>query len=386
MPQIRKIETFVVRHQLSESFYFSQWVYDEREVCLVRVTTDDGTYGWGEGYGPAKVIQAGIQFLSPLLENQNPIGQESLWQKMHLRSLDYGRRGVLVAALSALDVALWDLKGKLLGQPVSMLLGGRKREEVEAYASGLYFSEGSGLPERLAEEALCHRDDGFSAIKMKVGMGIERDVRNVEAVRKALGPEVDLMVDANHAYSLTEAEQLARSLEDFDITWFEEPVSPEHTDGYRSLRQATSIPIAGGECEYFRSGFLHLFSNHCVDIAQPDICAAGGLTEVKKICGMAQTFGVQVVPHTWGTGIAVCAALHLMSNWDVTPGRLHEPVARIELDRTENFLRDRLVQPDIEVNDGIVKVPDAPGLGVDVVEAELGNYLIPQDGKSYSIA
>ena len=386
MPKIDKVETFIVRHELSENFYFSQWTYDKREVCLVRVTADDGTYGWGEGYGPANVIQAGIQFLVPLLEDQNPLEQESLWQKMHLRSLDYGRRGVLVAALSALDTALWDLKGKLLGQPVSILLGGRKREEVEAYASGLYFRDAENLPERLAEEAQGYRDEGFSAVKMKVGMGIENDARNVEAVRRSLGPDVDLMVDANHAYSLTEAEQLLCALKDFDIAWLEEPVSPEHADGYRSLRQRTSVPIAGGECEYLRSGFLHLFSNQCVDIAQPDICAAGGLTEVKKICSMAQTFGVNVVPHTWGTGIAISAALHLMGNWDVTPGRLHEPVPRIELDRTENLLRNRVVQLDLKLEDGFIQVPDVPGLGVDVDEAELENHLVLETGRSLSLA
>lgn len=386
MPHIMKVETFIVRHELSQSFFFSQWRYDAREICMVRITASDGTYGWGEGYGPAKVVQAGIHFLSPLLEGREPLEQETLWQTMYLRGLDYGRRGVLVASLSAIDVALWDLKGKLLGLPISVLLGGRKREEVEVYATGMYFSDGSGLNERLAEEASGYRELGFNAVKMKVGLGINKDRANVAAVREALGPDVHLMVDANHAYSLREAALLARAIEPYDICWFEEPVSPDHGDSYRLLREKTSIPIAGGECEYLRSGFLSLFRQHAVDIAQPDICAAGGLTEVKKICSLAQAFGIEVVPHTWGTGISVRAAVHLMANWDTVPGRLHEPIPRVELDCTENPLRDVLVTPPIELQGSLLQVPDAPGLGLEIDEGELYHYLINHNGRAYHSA
>ncbi len=184
------------------------------------------------------------------------------------------------------------------------------------------------------------------------------------------------MIDSNHAFSLKEALHLCRKVEKFELNWFEEPLSPEEYDNYFHLRQNTSIPIAAGECEYLRYGFLHMFQLKSVDIAQPDICAAGGLTEVKKIGCIAQTFGVEVVPHIWGTGIAVSAALHLISNWDITPGRLHTSVPMIELDLTENPLRDELITPCFVVEDGMIEVPAKPGLGVEVDETELKKYLL----------
>ncbi|MHC4230645.1 MAG: mandelate racemase/muconate lactonizing enzyme family protein [Planctomycetota bacterium] len=376
MTKISTIEPFVVSHELEREFYFSQWKYDTRTICLVKITCDDGTFGWGEGYGPAQVIKAGIEFFRPLLIGHDPLETESLWQTMYLRSLDYARRGILLSALSAIDVALWDLRGKILGQPVSVLLGGRRRQSVRTYASGMYFTETGSLSERLVREALGYKEQGFDAMKMKVGLNIEKDTENVQAVRQAIGSEVDLMIDANHAYSLAEAMKLARVVEPYRISWFEEPVSPEYYSGYSQLRKTTSIPIAGGECEYLRFGFLRLFEQQCVDIAQPDICAAGGLTEVKRIADMAYTFGVDLVPHTWGTGIAISAALHLIASIDMPGGRLNNAEALLELDRTANPLRDELVEPTFSPHNGRLQVPDEPGLGVNVDEDVLNRYLL----------
>ena len=138
--KISTIEPFVVSHHLKERFYFSQWQYDTRTICLVKLPCDDGTFGWGAGYGPAEVIKAGIEFFRPLLIGYSPLETETLWQMMDQRSLDYARRGILLSALSAIDVALWDLKGKILGQPVSVLLGGRRRQSVRTYATGMYLN------------------------------------------------------------------------------------------------------------------------------------------------------------------------------------------------------------------------------------------------------
>jgi len=372
--KISTIEPFVVSHKLERGFYFSQWQYDTRTICLVKITCDDGTFGWGEGYGPAEVIKAGIEFFRPLLIGHGPLETESLWQMMYLRSLDYARRGILLSALSAIDVALWDLKGKILGQPVSVLLGGRRRKSVRTYATGMYFTETQSLSKKLAAEALGYKEQGFDAMKMKVGLNVEKDIENVKAVRQAIGPDIDLMIDANHAYSLTEATKLARAVESYQISWFEEPVSPEYYCSYSQLRKTTSIPIAGGECEYLRFGFLHLFQQQCVDIAQPDICAAGGLTEVKRIADLAYTFGVDLVPHTWGTGIAVSAAMHLIANIDIPGSRLNNAEALMELDQTENPLRDELVQPALSPHNGRLQIPSEPGLGVNVDQDALNRY------------
>jgi D-galactarolactone cycloisomerase len=373
---IARIETFVVEQRLEKPFSASQGEIDRRSTCLVKVTAHDGAYGWGEGYGPAAVVQAGIQFLAPLLIGQDPLHEATLWQAMHRRSFDHARRGVLVAALSALDIALWDLKGKLLGQPVSILLGGRRRDQVTVYATGMYWTAGPGLARRLAEEAEGYASQGFTAMKMKVGRGIAADADIVQAVRRAIGPAVALMVDANHAYARSEALALARRIEKHNIGWFEEPLSPEDYEGFRELRLRTDIPLAAGECEYLCAGFRHLVAGQCVDIAQPDICAAGGLTEARRIVALAQTFGVNVTPHCWGTGIAFATGLHFASTLDMVPGRFAANEPLLEMDRTENPLRDRLTIPRFEVVRGKVSVPDEPGLGVDVDQALLDKWRV----------
>jgi len=374
--KITKIEPFVVSQELNEPFYFSQWEYKTRTICLVRVTAEDGIYGWGEGYGPAQLVKAGIEFFKPFILGLNALEHENVWQTMYRRSLDYARRGVMMAALSAIDIALWDIKGKHFGMSVSSLLGGRKREKIKPYATGLYFIKCDDQKQKLIDEAIGYKEQGFKGLKMKVGLGIAKDIEYVNAIRKAIGDEMELMIDSNHAYSLKEAAMLARQVEHLNISWFEEPVSPESYSCYKQLRDKTYIPIAGGECEYLRYGFLQLFQNQSVDIAQPDIAAAGGLTEVKKIAAMANTFGVEVVPHSWGTGIALHAAMHLIANLDVVPGRMFESTPWMELDRSENELRDVMTEPLIKPENGYLQVPDRPGLGVDVNMDVLAKYVV----------
>ena len=372
--KITKVESFILSDQLKESFFFSQWNYSERQICIVKITTDKGLFGWGEGYGPAQIIESGIKHLSPLLIGMNPLEQEKLWFDMYRKTLDFARRGVLAASISALDIALWDLKGKIFNQPVSVLLGGRFRERVLPYATGLYFSDSHQLANDLAVEAASYVEQGFKAIKMKVGFSIETDIENVKAVRTMIGKDIKLMVDSNHAYSLREATELARLIEPYDIGWFEEPISPEYYNQYRQLRSKTSIPIAGGECEYLRYGHHQLLQNDSVDILQIDICSAGGLTEAKRIAALASTYGVEIIPHTWGTGIAFHAALHFIANLEPIPGRLYAPDFYIEYDRTENGIRESLTQPTIDMKDGFIDVPQGPGLGIDVNEDAIRQF------------
>jgi D-galactarolactone cycloisomerase len=378
--KIKTIEPIVVSQELNEAFHFSQWEYKSRTICLVKITTENGTVGWGEGYGPANLVKAAIEFFTPYIIGMDALQHEVVWQEMYLRSLDYARKGVMLAGLSAIDIALWDIKGKHFGMPVSKLLGGRKNESIKPYATGLYFSNGGDCLGRLVDEAIEYKDRGFMGIKMKVGLGIKRDVEYVTAIRKAIGDDVELMIDSNHAYSLNESIRLSNKLESLNIGWFEEPLSPEHYDNYRQLRERTKIPIAAGECEYLRYGFMQLFQSQSVEIAQPDICAAGGLTEVKKIATLANIFGVDLIPHSWGTGVALHAAMHLICNMDLIPGRMYKPLPWIELDQTENDLRDKLTRPLTNMEDGLIKVPESPGLGIVVNEELLDEYRIDQVG------
>ena len=372
--KISNIESFVLTDNLAKSFFFSQWSYDQRKICIVKITTDAGIVGWGEGYGPADLVHAGIELLKPILIGQDPLENESLWYEMYRRTLDYARRGVLVASISALDIALWDLKGKALNLPISTLLGGKHREKIKPYATGLYFSEDENLEDQLVEEAIEYVEQGFKAIKMKVGLSIERDHLFVKKVRAAIGNNIELMVDSNHAYSLREATKLARLIEPYDISWFEEPVSPEFYHQYSELRTKTTIPIAGGECEYLRYGHHQLLKENCVDILQIDICSAGGLTEAKRIASIASTYGVEIIPHTWGAGIAFHAALNFIANLEPLPGRMYNADRYIEYDRTENSIRESLTTPSISMKDGYIAVPDGPGLGIEVDEEVLLSF------------
>lgn len=375
--KIKSIESFVLSDKLKDSFYFSQWEYSERRICIVKVTSDTGHVGWGEGYGPAGVIQAGIDHLKDFVVGQNPLETETIWGIMYRRTLDFARRGIMVSAMSAIDVALWDLKGKILEMPVHLLLGGKKRENCIPYATGMYFTKNDGqLKDVLAKEARNYAELGFKAMKMKVGLSLEKDIEHVEVVRKAIGPDVHLMIDANHAYNLREAVVLAQAVEKYNIYWFEEPISPEYYDQYAELRAKTSIPIAGGECEHLRFGFQTLLRSRSVDIVQPDICAAGGLTEAKRIAALASVYGVEVVPHTWGSGIAIAAATHFICNLDAIPGRLISPKCYMEYDRTENGLREELTNNPVEVSNGEIRVSDEPGLGIVVNEEALNKYIL----------
>lgn len=373
---IEKIEAFVVKDKLSNSFFFSQWEYSERCICLVKVTASNGQHGWGEAYGPAKVVEAGIKLLEPAVLGENPLENEVVWNKMYRKTLDFARRGVLMASLSAIDIAIWDLKGKILNLPVSTLLGGAHRIKIKPYATGFYYMNHDNFSEGFVEEAKKYVSQGFKAMKMKVGLGIKEDVAIVKLIRETIGYDIELMVDSNHAYTLREAVELSKKIEKYDIKWFEEPISPEFYEQYSELRNKTTIPISGGECEYLRFGFQQLIKNKSVDILQPDICASGGLTEAKRIATLASTNGVDLIPHTWGTSIGLHVAMHFIANLESIPGRMYQPDFLIEFDQTENGLRDRLSFPKLKMNDGYLDVPNRPGLGIDIDEKILQEYLV----------
>ena len=375
MITISKIETYVLKDTLEKSFFFSQWEYSERCICIVKITCSDGTYGWGEGYGPANILESGIEFLKAQVLGENPLHNEVIWNKMYRKTLDFARRGVLVASMSAIDIAIWDIKGKLLNQSVGSLLGGVQRKYVVPYATGMYFTEKDNLTKDFEVEAKLYLEKGFKAIKMKVGLGIAKDVNNVKHLRSIIGYDIKLMIDSNHAYTYTEALELSKKLEKYEISWFEEPVSPEFYEQYAELRQKTTIPIAGGECEYLRFGFHQLLKNKSVDIIQPDICACGGLTEAKRIASLASTYGVDIVPHTWGSSIGIHVALHFISNLESLPGRMFSPDFLLEFDQTENALREQLTFPKLEMKNGKIQVPSSPGLGLEVNEDELHKFV-----------
>jgi D-galactarolactone cycloisomerase len=372
---ITAIRTHILEAALSQPFAYSRAWYDTRTAMVVEIETDDGLIGWGECYGPARITAAVVQSVAPWLIGQDPLRTEYLWQMIYARLRDHGQKGVVIEGLSGIDIALWDIKGKHFGVPVHRLLGGPLRNEVQAYATGLYRRKSGDPPKYLAEEAAGYVADGFKAVKLKVGFGVEEDATVTRAVREAIGPGIALMVDANHAYDAVAAIRLGRMIEALDIGWFEEPVPPEDVAGYQAVKAALSIPIAGGECEFTRFGFRDLLVSRAIDIVQPDTCAAGGLSECKKIADMAEAFGVRYNPHVWGTGIAIAASLQLLAVLPShTPTSLAPIEPLLEFDRTEHPMRQAILVRPIEHVKGIVCVPDGPGLGIEVDRAALARF------------
>ena len=345
--KISKIIPYVLNEDLEKEFFFSQWEYSNRKICIVKIISDDGIVGWGEAYGPAPVVKESINYIKQNIIGMNPLDSDVIWSTLFRRVHDYGRSGVFVSAISAIDIALWDIKGKYHKLPVSALLGGSYREKIRPYATGLYFSDSKTLTDDLCNEALEYVNEGFKSIKMKVGLNLKDDIANVKAIRNAIGPDIELMIDSNHAYSYDEALKLSKKLEDQDIKWFEEPLSPEFYDQYSDFKSKSLIPVAAGECEYLRYGFQKLLDKNCVDFLQMDICSCGGLTEAKRISALSSTKGVKVIPHTWGSGIAFYTAINFISNLEPIPGRLYNEDAYIEYDRTENKIRENIIKDNI---------------------------------------
>jgi D-galactarolactone cycloisomerase len=357
-------------------------VNDAFNTCLVEIDTDAGLTGLGEakvGVGNLGNYAALVTLihaeLAPMLIGRDPRDITALWEAVyngtrahyvpaHGRTFPIvGRRGITVSALSGIDIALWDLLGKAMGQPVWRLLGGRLRERIPAYASGGWAPVG-GVGRQLRQ----YVERGHRAVKMRVGLqdrSVDDSAARVREARESLGPEVGLMVDAHGTWSVREAQRFARKVADCDLAWLEEPVSPDNVAGQAEVRAATDIPIAAGETEQTRFAFRDLLEARAVDVLQPDVAIAGGITETLRICALAAAHGLTVAPHLWGGAILFASGLHLAV---ATPC-----VTTLEFSRGENPLLNELVQEPFELVDGHVLAPDRPGLGLtlnrDVVRA-----------------
>jgi L-alanine-DL-glutamate epimerase-like enolase superfamily enzyme len=348
-------------------------VNDSFNTCLVEIDTDAGLTGLGEakvgvgnlGHYAALVTLIQAE-LAPWLVGRDPRDVTALWEAIyngtraryvaaHGRTFPIvGRRGITVSALSGIDIALWDLLGRALGQPVWRLLGGRLRERIPAYASGGWAPVG-GVGKQLRQ----YVERGHRAVKMRVGLqdrSVDDSAARVREARQALGPDVGLMVDAHGTWSVREAQRFARKVADCDLAWLEEPVSPDNPAGQAEVRASTDIPIAAGETEQTRFAFRDLIDARAVDVLQPDVAIAGGITETLRICALAATHGLTVAPHLWGGAVLFASGRHLAV---ATPC-----VTTVEFSRGENPLLHELVQEPFDLVDGHVLAPDRPGLGL----------------------
>jgi L-alanine-DL-glutamate epimerase-like enolase superfamily enzyme len=336
-----------------------------QDALIVKVATNAGITGYGEVDSSPMAVKGCIEGpfshtattgLAHVLIGEDPLRTEYLWHKMYRANIYSGRRGIGIHAMSGIDLALWDIKGKALGLPVWRLLGGGFATALRPYASSLF---GATL-EETGERARRFAGQGFTAVKFgwdPMGKDARTDVALVREARNGLGPELDLMIDAGLAYDAKTAIQRARAFEEYNPFWFEEPLQPDDYEGYAKLSAASSLRIAAGEEESERRSFLQLMDVGKIDVVQIDMTRCGGFTEATKIASLAADRGLPVVNHGFTTYLNVAAALHFLASVPNTLGLLEFVVEE------GTTLRHYLSEP-IRAVDGRVAVPDAPGLGL----------------------
>ena len=377
--KITDLKTHVLSTPLDEPFAFSMGWVKKRSAMIVELITDEGVTGWGEslchGMQPPEIAETIVQVaLKPIVLGQDPFDVDVLWERMYNLTRPYGQKGAVPNAISAVDIAIWDCLGRALGKPVHKLLGGAYRTEVQPYATGFYRVQGKSYPADAVEEAKRHMKNGFTAMKLKTGFGVEEDIEYILAVREGIGPGPKLMVDANSAYNVASARRILKAIEPADIHWFEEPISPEDIDGYRELKNLTSIYLAAGECEFTKIGFREWIARRAVDILQPDLCSAGGFTECRKISALAQAWHMTIIPHVWASGIGLAASLQFLATIPPAPLALKPIEPMLEYDQSSHPFRQNLIFGAITMQDGKVSIPTAPGLGVEIDREVIERY------------
>jgi L-alanine-DL-glutamate epimerase-like enolase superfamily enzyme len=346
---------------------------DGFDMTLVTVTSEDGVCGYGEAkaaVGSAGVCAALVSCirheLRPLLVGQDARQITRLWERMYNGPRDHfalsfgrafpvlGRRGLTISAMSGVDMALWDLLGKALGVPVVQLLGGACRDTLPCYASG-----GWAGVDGIGGQLRSYTDRGFRAVKMRIGVmdgTLRTSVARVSAAREALGPDVDIMVDAHGTYSVPEAKRFCMQVEELGLRWFEEPINADNRRGTAEVRAATNIPIAVGESEFTRFDFRDLADVGAADIFQPDLAICGGITEGVRIAHLADSHQLELAPHCWGSACSFMAGVSLA---------FASPAATIiEYSLGDNPLLHELAEVPIVVTEGCIAAPTQPGLGV----------------------
>jgi len=338
--KITAIKSHILAYDLPEELGYSQQYYARRTAHIVEVSTDEGLTGWGECFGPGPVAVAnkGIVegVIAPMVIGRDPLDRDVIWHHVYNLLRDHGQKGMPLQALSGVDIALWDLCGKITGQSLCKLIGGQYRTQVPVYGYGMMLKREDTASHiaRFEDEAAVIKGMGFAATKMKVGLGVAA-------------------LDGLNAY------------------WFEEPVAPEDHDGYRYLRSKLKTRISGGEAEFTRWGWRDLLDKDCLDIAQPEVCALGGVSEYLKVVAQCQARFTPVVNHVWGSAIAVATNLQLLAALEPLPGGLFPTEPLLEFDTTDNKFRDNLliepldIQGQVATNNGFVQIPTAPGIGVE---------------------
>jgi len=375
--KITSIKSHVLRYDLEDELGYSQQYYKHRTAHLVEIETDEGITGWGECFGPGNIALANKfiveKVIQPLIKGENPTNKEYIWHKVYNSLRDSGQKGMPIQALSGIDIALWDILSKKANLPLYQLLGGKCNNQIPVYGYGMMLQKKpvEQLIELFQKEAKEIKEKNFKAMKMKIGIGPKDDLKLVKAVREAIGDDYKLMVDANHAYNLSDALYVGKGLDEMNIYWFEEPVAPEDYEGYKELKKKLNTNIAGGEAEFTKYGWNQLIKNRCVDIAQPEVCGLGGITEYLKVSALAQSNFIPIINHVWGSALSIAVNLHLLTSMPDMPGGLFPSKPMLEFDTTsKNKFITELAEEKFSIldqvknNNGFAKPLEEIGIGI----------------------
>jgi len=387
--KITSIKSHVLRYELDKELGYSQQYYKHRTTHLVCVETDEGITGWGECFGPGNIALANKfiieNVISPIVLGEDPTNKEKIWHKVYNLLRDSGQKGMPVQAISGLDIALWDILGKKSKLPLYQLVGGKCNAEIAVYGYGMMLQK-KPLKELITlfqDEAKKIKSKNFKAMKMKIGLGPKEDLELVTAVRKVIGDDYKLMVDANHAYNTSDALYVGKGLDDLNVYWFEEPIAPEDYEGYKELKNKLKTNITGGEAEFTKWGWKNLIQNRCVDIAQPEVCGLGGITEYLKVVALAQANFIPVVNHVWGSALSIAVNLHLLTAMPDTPGGLYPAKPMLEFDTTDKniFISDLAEEKfdifdQVKKNNGFAKALEGYGIGLNPSKDFIKKYEI----------
>jgi D-galactarolactone cycloisomerase len=348
-----------------------------RSSLLVRVQTDDGLEGWGETHGPLEVLAVGVEkALAPALLGKDPLPTRRRWQDMQ-QAARLLRAG-LIRGISAVDMALWDIKGQILGQPIAVLLGAAPGGRFPAEGNSIFYpSQGDPIGARV-EWAQRFAAAGFRGIKVKIGgLSPDEDLRHVAAIREALDPSVMLAVDANCGYETRTAIYMAQRLAALGVYWFEEPLPLEDVAGFDAVARASHLWIAGGQALPSAEAFLPLLEARALHLVQPSLGAVGGFTALQDVAALARAFGARYSASCWGSGVVHVASLHMRAATATAPASPFPDLDWVEYEITDNPLVEAVLDPPIVPKDGYLEVPTGPGLGVRVNLDAVREFSIP---------
>lgn len=338
----------------------------KRDAVVVKVTTEGGLVGWGEshhGRCPGAVAQLANTTLRTLVMGMDAHDVTGIWHKIYVKQLgSHGMGAATCLAMSGIDMALWDIRGKALGVPLYKLLGGISKP-IPAYAGGV--SLGYQDPKALVAEALPHIEAGYKAVKLRIGDTPQRDIERVGAIRAALGDGIDILTDANTGYTVADARKALPGLDAHGVGWLEEPFPPHDYESYRQAAQLGRTPLAAGENHYTRFEFTRVIDDGYITVLQPDLSKTGGITEALRIAHLASAWKLKIHPHTSMTGLNMAATIHFLCAID-NGGYFEGDVSK------NNLFRDQLVSTPYRVDrDGNVRPLEKPGLGLELDESFL---------------